>query len=166
MKKAIFLCLILSIILIGCSNNSNTTNKSVTTERNQDIKSNSTNSNNGIPSYYQDYIVSPQVIDDRTILEIGQSFKDHKGEGILKAINNETNTFLIGQIELTIREVKILQFKPDYSLIDFYHSYTQAQEFDFIKLFVEIKNTSNKPLKFAPAAIINTHLGEKRDMGR
>lgn len=95
--------------------------------------------------YYQDYI--PKVIDDRTILELRHSFKDHKGEGKLKAINNETKTLLIGQIELTIREVKKIQFKPDYSIIDFYHSYTQAEELDFIKLFVEIRNTSKKPLK-------------------
>jgi len=55
MKNAHYLCLLLSLLLIGCSNN-NTTEQSVTAES----KSNSTNSTNKIPSYYQDYILSPQ----------------------------------------------------------------------------------------------------------
>ena len=156
MKKSLYLCLLSSLLLIGCSNYN--TEQSVT----EDIKFNSTNSTNKIPGYYQDYILSPQVIDDRSIQEIGQTFRDNKGEAKLKAINNDSQTYMIGSIELTIREAKILQFKPDYSLIDFFHSYTQSEEFDFVKLFVEIKNTSDKPLKFAPAAIINTNSGEKK----
>lgn len=156
MKKSLYLCLLSSLLLIGCSDYN--TEQSVT----EDIKFNSTNSTNKIPGYYQDYILSPQVIDDRSIQEIGQTFRDNKGEAKLKAINNDSQTYMIGSIELTIREAKILQFKPDYSLIDFFHSYTQAETFDFVKLFVEIKNTSDKPLKFAPAAIINTNSGEKK----
>ncbi len=155
MKKTIFLLLSLSLLLIGCSNND--TEQSVSAEK----QTNSTNSNT-IPSYYKDYVRNPQVSDDKSILEVGQSSRDQRGEITLKAIQNESQTYKLDAIEFTIREAKILHFKPDYSLVDFYHPYTHEEEFDFVKLFVEIKNTSNKPLKFAPVALLNTSSGETK----
>ncbi len=148
MKQVIYLCLLL-ITLTGCSFNDE---KSVAAK---------TSSNNTIPSYYDDYILNPQVSDDRLLQEVGQFSRDNRGELTVKAAEHDSHTYKVGSIDLTIREAKILHFKPDYSLIDFYHSYTHDQEFDFIKFFVEIKNTSNQPLKFAPIAILNTSSGEK-----
>lgn len=156
MKKAICLFLLLSLLLLGCSNNN--VEQSMAAEN----KSTSLSSTNKIPSYYKDYILNPQVIDDRSMQEIGQTFRDKKGEATLKAIKNDNLTYKMGSIELTIREAKLLHFKPDYSLIDFFHSYTHEEEFDFVKLFVEIKNTSDEPLKFAPVAIVKTSSGEKK----
>lgn len=148
MKQVIYLCLLL-ITLTGCSFNDE---KSVAAK---------TSENNTIPSYYDDYILNPQVSDDRLLQEVGQFSRDHRGELTVKATEHDSHTYKIGDsIELTIREAKILHFKPDYSLIDFYHSYTHDQEFDFVKLFVEIKNTSNQPLKFAPIATMNTNTDE------
>lgn len=148
MKQVIYLCLLL-ITLTGCSFNDE---KSVAAK---------TSANNTIPSYYDDYILNPQVSDDRLLQEVGQFSRDNRGELTVKATEHDSHTYKIGDsIELTIREAKILHFKPDYSLIDFYHSYTHDQEFDFVKLFVEIKNTSNQPLKFAPIATMNTNMDE------
>ncbi|WP_102272892.1 hypothetical protein [Cytobacillus massiliigabonensis] len=150
MKQVIYLCLLL-ITLTGCSFN------------NEKSAAAKTGSNHTIPSYYDDYILNPQVSDDRLLQEIGQFSRDNRGELTVKAAELDSHTYKIGSsIELTVREAKILHFKPDYSLIDFYHSYTHDQEFDFIKLFIEIKNTSNEPLKFAPIAILNTSSGEKK----
>ncbi|MED3552802.1 hypothetical protein [Cytobacillus praedii] len=148
MKQVIYLALLL-IALTGCSINDE---KSVAAK---------TSANNTIPSYYSDYILNPQVSDDRLLQEVGQFSRDNRGELKVKAAEYDSRTFKIGSIELAIKEAKILHFKPDYSLIDFYHSYTHDQEFDFVKFFVEIKNTSNQPLKFAPIAIVNTSAGEK-----
>ncbi|WP_419392979.1 hypothetical protein [Cytobacillus praedii] len=148
MKQVIYLALLL-IALTGCSINDE---KSVAAK---------TSANNTIPSYYSDYILNPQVSDDRLLQEVGQFSRDNRGELKVKAAEHDSRTFKIGSIELAIKEAKILHFKPDYSLIDFYHSYTHDQEFDFVKFFVEIKNTSNQPLKFAPIAIVNTSAGEK-----
>ncbi|RID89287.1 hypothetical protein D1953_01600 [Peribacillus asahii] len=156
MKKAIFLFISLSLLLIGCSNNN--TEQSVAAENQSDT----TNSSNTIPSYYNDYILNPQVSDDRFIQDVGESFRDKRGELTLQAIKNDSQTYKIDSIELTIREAKILHFKPDYGLIDFFHSYTHDEEFDFVKMFAEIKNTSDTPLKFAPAAIVSTSSGEKK----
>ena len=104
----------------------------------------------------------PKVSDDKSILEVGQSSRDQRGEITLKAIQNESQNYKLDAIEFTIREAKILHFKPYYSLINFYHTYRHEEEFDFVKLFVEIKNTSNKPLKFAPVALLNTSSGETK----
>ena len=158
MKKIIYLLLLLlSLLLIGCSNNNNTTEQSVTAEKQSNLINSTT-----IPTYYNDYILNPQVSDDRAIQEIGQFSRDQRGEITLKSIKKDSQTFQIDSMELTIREVKILHFKPDYSLIDFFNSYTHDEEFDFVKLFVEIKNTSDQPLKFAPVAILNTSSGEEK----
>ncbi|WP_057766907.1 DUF4352 domain-containing protein [Cytobacillus praedii] len=148
MKQIIYLSLLL-MTLTGCSINDE---KSVAAK---------TSANNTIPSYYSDYVLNPQVSDDRLLQEVGQFSRDNRGELKVKAAEHDSRTFKIGSIELAIKEAKILHFKPDYSLIDFYHSYTHDQEFDFVKFFVEIKNTSNQPLKFAPIAIVNTSPGEK-----
>ena len=149
MKQVIYLCLLV-ITLTGCSFND---------EKSAAAK---TNEGNTIPSYYDGYILNPQVSDDRLLQEIGQFSRDHRGELTVKGLENNSHTYKIDSIELTIKETKLLHYKPDYSLIDFYHSYTHEPEFDFVKVFVEIKNTSNQPLKFAPIAILHTNSGEKK----
>jgi hypothetical protein len=153
MKRAIYLAILLSFLLIGCANNQ--AEKQITAESNA-------NSSNEIPSYYQNYLDNPQVTNDNSLQEVGKTIRDVKGEVTLNKINKESQTVKIGAIELTIREAKILHFKPDYSLIDFFHSYTHDQEFDFVKVFVEIKNTSNEPLKFAPISLVHTSADEQK----
>lgn len=151
MKTAMAIFCLLSFLLMGCSY-----------QTNKEHAGSKTHSDNGIPSYYDQYILNPQVTDDRALQKVGERLRDRKGEATLKAVNLPHQTYQIGPIQLTIREAKILHYKPDYSLIDFYHSYTHEEEFDFVKLFVEIQNTADQPLQFAPVAIMRTNSGEQK----
>lgn len=111
---------------------------------------------NDIPGYYDGYVLSPQVTDDRLLQETGQNKRDAKGEATVKAVNMDSETYKAGPVELIVAESKILQLEPDYSLIDFFHSYTHEQEFEVVKMFVEITNTSDEPIHFAPVALLET----------
>lgn len=153
MKRAIYLIALIPFLLIGCATNQD--EQQVTTEVNSD-------STTETPSYYQSYLDNPQVTSDQSLQEVGTAIRDVKGEVTLNDINKESQIVKIGAIELTIREAKVLHFKPDYSLIDFFHSYTHDPEFDFVKVFVEIKNTSNEILKFAPISLVHTSAGEQK----
>ncbi|WP_211655616.1 DUF4352 domain-containing protein [Planococcus alpniumensis] len=112
------------------------------------------------PAYTEQYVLSPQVSDDRRLQEPGQQVRDVKGGLELLAANMEPQTMQIGDIELTIHETKLLHYTPDYSLIDFYHSYTHDQEFELAKFFVEINNGASEKVNFAPVALIETESGE------
>lgn len=112
------------------------------------------------PDYTEHYVLSPQVSDDRRLQEPGQKTRDAKGGLELLAANMEAQAVQIGDVELTIHETKLLHYTPDYSLIDFYHAYTHEQEFELVKLFVEIHNSSNEAVSFAPAALFETGAGE------
>lgn len=145
MKKTIYFLLFSATILGGCS------------EQDDSIAVDSTVAEkNEVPKYYEDYVLSPQVTDDRTLQEVGQNKRDAKGEAIVEAVNMTMETYDIGPVELTVAESKILEVKPDYSLIDFFHAYTHDQEFSVVKMFVEITNTSNEPVHFAPVALFET----------
>lgn len=116
--------------------------------------------------YLSDYSSNPQVTDDRTLLEVGQSVSDEKGEATLKAINPVNETYEVGPIRLNVKDMKLIHLRPDYSLIDYFHVLTHDEEFDFVKVFVEIENTSNEKINFAPIALIETSTGEKLDWGK
>lgn len=149
MKKALCLLAFSTLLLGGCSEQDNST-----------VTASAAGMQNEIPAYYEDYVTSPQVTDDRVLQETGQHKRDAKGEATVTAANMDKETYEIGGVELTIAESKVLQFKPDYSLIDFFHSYTHDQEFEVVKMFVEITNTSNQPLHFAPVALLETDAEE------
>lgn len=109
------------------------------------------------------YYNSPQVTDDSTLQKPGQSVTDEKGEATLKAIKPINEVYHFGDIEYTIKEMKLLHYRPDYSLIDYFHPLTDAEEFDFIKISVDIKNHAKDKLNFAPVARIETNTGMKMD---
>lgn len=109
------------------------------------------------------YYNSPQVTDDSTLQKPGQSVSDEKGDATLKAVRQLNQVYHAGDIEYTIREVKLLHYRPDYSLIDYFHPLTEAEEFDFIKLSVDIKNLSKEKRNFAPVALFETNTGVKAD---
>lgn len=150
MKKAICLLALSAILLGGCTEKADSTVVA------------SAAGQNAIPEYYADYVLSPQVTDDRMLQEAGQNQRDAKGEATAKAVNMDKETYEVGPVELTVAESKILQLKPDYSLIDFFHSYTHDQEFEVVKMFVEITNTSDEPIHFAPVAVLETGKGETK----
>lgn len=144
MKKAIYLIIFSALILGGCSEKQGTVAVASAVDEQE------------IPDYYEDYVLNPQVTDDRTLQNLGQSKRDAKGEAVVKAVNMNSKAYEIGPVQLTVKESKILQLKPDYSLIDFYHSYTHEQEFTLVKMFVEISNLSDEDVNFAPVALLET----------
>ena len=111
--------------------------------------------------YLNDYYSNPQVPDDRTLIEVDQTVSDEKGEATLKAIKQVNKTFSDGPIKLTIKDMKLIHLRPDYSLIDYFHVLTQKEEFDFVKVFIEIENKYPEKVNFAPIALIETSTGEK-----
>lgn len=147
--KKIFGFVVLStLLLVGCSDNNSLTETHV-------VEAESTSST--------EYSPNPQVPDDRSLIEIGQKVSDEKGEATLEAISLISDTFEFGPIRLTIKEMKQIHLRPDYSLIDYFHVLTHEEEFDFVKVFVEIENTSTEPFHFSPVAKMKTNLGEEFD---
>lgn len=145
MKKTVYLLALSALLLGGCSESDDST-----------MIASAADQTNDIPSYYDGYVLSPQVTDDRLLQETGQNKRDAKGEATVKAVNMDSETYKAGPVELIVAESKILQLEPDYSLIDFFHSYTHEQEFEVVKMFVEITNTSDEPIHFAPVALLET----------
>jgi hypothetical protein len=149
LKTFIVLITFLTLLISGCSSN---LNESVTTSEKEKQA-----------DYLKDYAPNPMVTDDRSLLEIGQEVLDEKGEATLKALNQVNETYEIGPIKLSVKDLKIVHLKPDYSLVDYFHVLTHDEEFDFVKVFIEIENTSSEKVNFAPIALIETSSGEKFD---
>ena len=147
MRKTIAFILFLSLFIVGCSNDAA-----------EPVKK-----ENMPTDYLSDYYSNPQVTDDRSLIEVDQTVSDEKGEATLKAINYLNSSHEIGPVQLRIKDMKLIHLKPDYSLIDYFHVLTHDEEFDFIKIFVDIENTSSENVNFAPIALIETSSGEKFD---
>lgn len=149
-KKAAYLFFSAAILLSGCTDKDNA----------QKVEASETHGE--APAYYTDYVQNPQVTADQSLVKTGQSIRDDKGEIVLNASNQESVKQTIGDVKLTVSEAKLFHYKPAYSLIDFYHSYTHDTEFHVVKLFVEIENTSDQPLNFAPVALLETSESEMK----
>ncbi|MED4697418.1 DUF4352 domain-containing protein [Peribacillus frigoritolerans] len=106
------------------------------------------------------YVPNPQLPDDINLNQIGQNVSDAKGELTLKAYKKVNETLNVGPIEVNIKELKVMHATPDYSMIDFFHGYTHDEDFDIVKVNVEIKNNSDKKIKFSPVAFLETDRGE------
>lgn len=161
MKQSLNL-LLLILLLVGCSANAATVNDEKNTVDNtkaEQIETNEAENQDTIGQYQP----NPQVTDDQSLLTVGQTYSDAKGEATLKAINDVNQTYKVGPIELTVKEMKMIHLRPDYSMIDYFHVLTHDEEFDFVKVFVEIKNTSSEKVNFAPIALLKTNSGETFD---
>jgi hypothetical protein len=101
------------------------------------------------------YVPNPQVTEDINLKKSGDSLTDNKGELTLKAVKEVNKTFKVNGIEYTVKDVRLLHFVPAYSLIDFFHAYTHDEEFDFVKINVEVKNNSKENYHFGPVAMVN-----------
>jgi len=149
MKKVrVFILLTCAFFLSACASN---TIQQTETEVKSEVEN----------SLLKDYISNPQVPDDRELLKVGETYRDEKGEITLKQINHLNETVDIGPIQLTFKEMKVIHLNPDYSLVDYFHVLTHEEEFDFVKVFVEIENTSSETVNFAPIATIETSQGEQ-----
>ncbi|TYR81354.1 DUF4352 domain-containing protein [Priestia megaterium] len=175
MKKTLCSLFVITM-LFGCSSNTSTEQSETNTEseKNTESKTQSENNQNEAKAEtvkkeeqsadsMNEYQPNPQVTDDRSLQKVGQTHRDGKGEATLKAIKNINQTYKIGSVELTIKEMKSIHLRPDYSMIDYFHVLTHDEEFDFVKVFVEVKNTSSEKVNFAPVALFKTSTGETFD---
>ncbi|WP_286183076.1 hypothetical protein [Bacillus sp. ISL-55] len=108
-----------------------------------------------------EYVPNPQVTDDRTLLNVGETFRDEKGSAELISYKKLNQKVAAGPIEMVVKEAKLIKYHPDYSLIDFFHNYTHEEQFTFVKIFLELENKSDQVLNLAPVALIETDTGEK-----
>ncbi|TKD72346.1 DUF4352 domain-containing protein [Pseudalkalibacillus hwajinpoensis] len=100
---------------------------------------------------------SPQAPDDTSLTEVGQTFEDQDGSITLKAISNYDETTTIGDIELTVSDVKAMNYSPSPDLVDFFHGYSDNEtQFNYVKLRVTVKNTSDQAVNFAPVSVLET----------
>lgn len=155
MKQA-YIYLLTLLLLAGCSSNQDTNTNTNSIE----TKETSTQTVHVTKVSNDTYIPNPQVIDDTSLLNIGDFYRDRKGEATLRAIDGESKSLTIDSVKLIIKDAKIIDYRPAYSLIDFYHTYTHEEQFTFIKFFVEIENISNEKKKFSPVAFIQTNTDE------
>lgn len=107
------------------------------------------------------YVPNPQLPDDRNLKQIGQHVSDARGELTLKEYKQVNETVKVGPIEVKIKDIKVLNVIPDYSMIDFFHGYTHDHEFDIVKVNVEVKNSSDKNATLSPVAFLETDSGEQ-----
>lgn len=149
--KKVFLCMIVILLMMGCQFNQVTN-----VDDKQSLKKQEQTAKN-------DYVSNPQVTDDTYLIKVGDRYQDEKGEALLKGIKQINEVYQLGPIELTIHEAKVIHLIPDYSLMDYYHVLTHEPEFDFVKVFVEIKNNSSEPVHFSPIALFETSTGEVFD---
>lgn len=155
MKKALVL-LIFILLLAGCSTNGINTEKTKGEKSVEDKHVAEKNKNF--------YIDNPQATDDRPLQEIGRVYEDKDGQATLKALNQDKQTVTIGPMELTIQHVKAFLYLPSPDLIDFFHEYTEnEEEFNYVKVFITVKNTSADTLNFNPIAVLETSAGEKKN---
>ncbi|PLR84392.1 DUF4352 domain-containing protein [Bacillus canaveralius] len=156
--KKLFFVLILLFSLTGCAPEDNTENQAAEnkTDKSEQTEKTAPKTNEDI------YVPNPQVTDDINLVTVGETITDAKGELTLKAYDQVNETVKIGPVEMVIKDIKVLHFVPDYSMIDFFHAYTHEEEFDFVKVAVEVKNTSNHAVKFNPIAALEMNSGEHK----
>ncbi|MFF3025257.1 DUF4352 domain-containing protein [Gottfriedia sp. NPDC057948] len=159
MKKLIPFIL-LSLMLSGCS----LVQKEKTTASAENVNNVSTISKSRAKSLNDVYVPNPQVSDDTSLLLKGQTLKDDKGEVTLEGIASINNSYTIGPIEMKIKQIKLIKNLPTYSLMDYFHYYTESYEsFRFVKVEVEIINHANKQLHFGPVAHLMTSNNEVKE---
>ncbi|MEG7336537.1 DUF4352 domain-containing protein [Bacillus sp. 0102A] len=151
------------VMLAGCSSNVNTETQNAGEEQAVKATPQSTSSQK---DSRDDYQPNSQVTDDRSLMKAGQTFSDDKGKAVLKNIKQVNQTYKIGDMELTVKEMKLIHLRPDYSMIDYFHVLTHDEEFDFVKVFVDIKNSSSKKINVAPIALMKTNTGETFDWNK
>ncbi|MFX3623436.1 MAG: DUF4352 domain-containing protein [Ectobacillus sp.] len=158
MKKALLL-IAAAAMLGGCSANAAEKNAKTEKMEEQEVKK---AEESPVHNQATEYVPSSQIVDDAQLLQVGQSIANDKGIATVKAIKQVEQTVQIGAVDLVIHDVKIIDYTPSYGMIDFFHGYTHDEQFHFVKLNVEVQNTSSKKVKFAPIAVLETSTGEQK----
>ncbi|MBM7694085.1 hypothetical protein JOC77_003529 [Peribacillus deserti] len=164
MKKIIPLLLI-TALLSACSSEqiSNPSAAKAKEKQEQTAQEAPSKEKNRAKSLSDIYVPNPQVTDDTKLLKAGQAIEDEKGEMTLKGINSLNKTINLGSVDMKIKNVKLIHNRPTYSLMDYFHAYTEHYEdFQFVKVEVELVNKTEKTVHFGPVAHINTSNGEKK----
>lgn len=151
--KRYFIIGISALLLGGCSVED--------TEKEQKSASESMNeveATESTPKTFQD---SPQAPDDRQLKKVGETLEDQDGVVTLKQYANLNETKQIGDITMTIEEVKVMNYRPSPDLVDYFHGLTHEEvEFPYVRVNVKVKNNSDEPIHFAPVAELATDQGE------
>ncbi|USK59313.1 hypothetical protein [Peribacillus asahii] len=108
------------------------------------------------------FIPNRYIPDDLYVTEVGQSITDSKGELTLLAKVTEIAPIVVGPIEFMIKDVKVIRVVPNNSMMNLFQAYTKKQEFDMIKMSVEIHNTSSDTVQFTPVNRLETTDGEQK----
>lgn len=156
MKHLLITLCTASLFLGGCANNADQKASSSQTESTAVETNSAQNENKG-------FIDSPQAPDDSSLTEVGQTYQDADGSITLKAISDFNKKTTIGDIELTVSDVKVMSYAPSPDLIDFFHGYSNDEtQFNYVKVRVLVKNTSDQTVNFAPVSTLETSNGEKK----
>lgn len=159
MKKLWYLGLVL-MLLAGCSAGAGTEDSD--SKEQAETKTSAQTETADLTINEDVYVPSAQITDDLHLVKVGETVTDAKGELTLKAYKKVNKTVQVGPVDMVIKDVKVVHFVPDYSMIDFFHGYTHDEEFDFVKVSIEVSNTSNEAVQFTPVAAIQTSKGEHK----
>ncbi len=163
MKYVLVTLLTASLFLGGCANNNaeqKVNSQSESTTNQSDVKNPETKSEQ---NEHKGLIDSPQAPDDSSLTEVGQSFQDLDGSITLQAVSDDNEKTEIGDIALTVSDVKVMKYEPSPDLVDFFHGYsTDEEKFSYVKIRVNVKNTSDEAVNFAPVSVLETSEGEKK----
>lgn len=66
------------------------------------------------------YVPNPQITDDLNLVTVGETVTDDKGEITLKSYKNINKTVNFGAVEMTIKDIKVMHYVPEYSMTDFF----------------------------------------------
>ncbi len=107
------------------------------------------------------YINNPQAPDTRSLKEIGDTYEDEDGKVTLVASTDDSKRLEIGPIELTYKNLKVMEYRPALHLIDYFHQFTHHEDrFNYLKLQVKIQNKSEQTINVAPVSVLETSEGE------
>lgn len=111
-------------------------------------------------SYADDYTENPQMTSDVDLVKKEETQVSAKGNIQLLEASFEQQKTTVEPMKITISDTKILQVEPDVSMLDYFHVLTTNEEFNIIKAFISIENTSDQVVYFNPSAQAKTDTGE------
>lgn len=159
MKYVLVTLLSVSLFLGGCAANNDGQNAGSQNDASTNTAEANTNQNADSSKKESDNSImdSPQAPDDSSLTEVGKTVEDQDGMITLKAISEYDDTISIGDVELTISDVKVMDYTPSPDLVDFFHGYSDNEtQFNYVKLRVNVKNTSDQTVNFAPVSLLET----------
>ncbi|QFT87254.1 hypothetical protein FIU87_01130 [Bacillus sp. THAF10] len=156
--KRYFILGMTALLLSGCSIEN--TAKEQNAQETVSASEHSTKGESTKPSP-KTFLDSPQAPDDLTLKKVGETLEDEDGIITLKQYAEPNETKQLGDITMTIAEVKVMNYRPSPDLVDYFHGLTHEEvEFPYVRVNVKLKNNSDEPLHFAPVAKLSTDQGE------